>query len=169
MIDLTLTVPQGDMAAQALASYPERYAREATAAMLESSLLLEREVKDAAPVGVGGAGGLRGSIAGIPPHMDGETLTGGVGSNSPYAVPVELGSRPHFPPVQPLEDWVRAKLGEHDPDAARGIAFCIARKIAAHGTEGRFFFEQTLETNRDQIAGIFDGAVQRALGSEGGV
>ena len=165
MISLDLNINSDALAA--LARYPERYARELTAAMLEAGLLLEREVKELAPVGVGGAAGLRGSIAAMPPHMDGDTLTGGVGTSAPYAVPVELGTRPHFPPVQPLADWVRAKLGESDPVAARSIAYCIARKIAAHGTEGQHIFQRALDAAQERVGGMFDRAVERTLNDGG--
>lgn len=167
MISLDLSLAGSDAALAALDQYPERYAHELTAAMLEAGLLLEREVKERAPVGVGGAAGYRGSIAAIPPYMNGDILTGGAGTSSPYAIPVELGTRPHFPPVQPLADWVRAKLGEHDPQAARAIAFCIARKIAAHGTQGQHVFKRALDAAQAQLAGVFDRAVERTLnGSE---
>lgn len=164
MINLDLSLASSDAALAALEQYPERYARELTAAMLEAGLLLEREIKEFAPVGAsGGAAGYRGSIAAIPPYMNGDILTGGVGTNSPYAIPVELGTRPHFPPVQPIADWVRAKLGEKDPVAARSIAYCIARKIAAHGTEGQHVFKRALDAAQEQLVGVFDRAVERTV------
>lgn len=146
-----------------LAQVPELLAHNLTAAMLEAELLLEREAKTRAPVGLSGAAGLRGSIAAIPPFMDGDTLTGGIGTSAPYAVPVELGSKPHFPPVQPLADWVTAKLGVGDAAEARGIAFCIARKIAAHGTKGQHFFKAALNDNEPAIKAMFDKAVTSTL------
>lgn len=163
MIGFDLSLASSDAALAALEQYPERYARELTAAMLEAGLLLEREIKERAPVGVGGAAGYRGSIAAIPPYMNGDILTGGVGTSAPYAVPVELGTRPYFPLVQPIADWVRAKLGEKDPVAARSVAYCIARKIAAHGTEGQHVFKRALDAAQEQLAGIFNRAVEKTL------
>lgn len=162
MISLKIDQPRGG-ALEALARFPEVYARESMAAMLEAGLLLEREAKDNAPVGVMGAAGYRGGIAALVPYMDGDILTGGLGTSCPYALPVELGSRPHFPPVQPLADWVRAKLGEKDPGEARSIAFCIARKIAAHGTKGQHVFKRALEAGEERIQAAFDKAVERTL------
>ena len=165
MSDISLDLSLSDSAAAlaALERYPERYARELAAAMLEAGLLLEREAKEQAPVGVLGAAGYRGSIAAMPPRMEGDALSGGIGTSCPYAVPVELGSRPHFPPVQPLADWVRAKFGEQDPQAARAIAFCIARKIAAHGTKGQHVFQRALDSSQDRLVACFDQAVERTL------
>lgn len=162
MISLKIEPPQGS-ALEALARFPELYGANVMAAMLETGLLLEREAKMIAPVGVFGAAGYRGSIAALVPYMDGDTLIGGLGTSCPYAEPVELGTRPHFPPVQPIADWVRAKLGETDPGAARSIAFCIARKIAAQGTEGQHVFKRARETSKDRIQAAFDGAVERTL------
>ncbi len=39
-----------------------------------------------------------------------------------------------FPPLEPLRDWVKIKLGETDPKRIRAIAFLIGRKIANQGT-----------------------------------
>jgi hypothetical protein len=54
----------------------------------------------------------------------------------PYALPVEMGSKPHFPPIEPLINWVEQKLhlyGDEAETAARGIQ----RKIGARGTLAR--------------------------------
>jgi len=163
MIELTVNIPQEGNSLERLAAYPERYAQEVPAAMLQAGLLLEREVKELTPVGVYGGAGLRGSIAAMPPQMNGDTTTGGVSTACPYALPVELGSKPHFPPVQPLADWVRAKLGMSDPGMARQIAFCIARKISKHGTKGVHMFQQALDATQEQIAAMFNAAIERAL------
>lgn len=57
-----------------------------------------------------------------------------------YAVPVEAGARPHFPPRGPLELWVRRKLGIADEREVRSVAFLIGRAIARRGTQARNFF-----------------------------
>lgn len=60
-------------------------------------------------------------------------LSIGVGSTSPYAPFVEFGTRPHFPPLEPIRRWC----------ASRGLpvtaAFPIARKISEVGTPERPF------------------------------
>lgn len=162
-LELTWGRVHSEETLQRLAEVPDVYARHAMAAMLEASLLLEREVKDRAPTGVGGAAGLRGSIAAMTPFMDGDTLSGGVSTSSPYVEPVELGSKPHFPPIRPLMDWVKAKLNEKDPKEAYGIALCIARKISWHGTEGKFFFKAALENSQSKVEAIFDSAIEKTL------
>jgi hypothetical protein len=57
-----------------------------------------------------------------------------------------------FPPMQPIFEWVSAKI-ESDPKQARRIAFLVARKIAMAGTQ-RY-------RERSNIAGINrDGTLQ---------
>ena len=40
-----------------------------------------------------------------------------------------------FPPIEPILDWVRGKLGISDEKEARSVAFVIARKISQSGTD----------------------------------
>jgi HK97 gp10 family phage protein len=60
-------------------------------------------------------------------------LSVGVGSTAKYAPFVEFGTRPHFPPLEPIREWCRS----------RGIdvsaAFPIARAISERGTPERPF------------------------------
>src|SRR5690606_39853088 len=60
---------------------------------------IETGAKRRAPVD---RGPLRNSIT---HEMDADQLGGVAGTNSEYGPPVEFGSRPHMPPVQPLIDW----------------------------------------------------------------
>jgi phage gpG-like protein len=77
-----------------------------------------------------------------------------VGSNLVYAKPVEYGSRPHFPPVAPLELWARRKLGV-PARRARSVAFAVARKIARRGTPAQPYLGPALEQSK--------GAIEAAL------
>lgn len=52
-----------------------------------------------------------------------------------YALPVERGARPHFPPSSALELWVRRKL-QVPEKMVRSVAFLVARKISRRGTSG---------------------------------
>jgi len=141
----------------AWAKAPEIVREEMTAAMWESELLLEREVKEKTPVGVGGAGGLKGSIAAQQPEISADVVLGVVGTAMAHAVPVEIGTKPHFPPVQPLEDWVIHKLGVPEKDA-HGVAFLVARKIAARGTLAVGMFHRAFNEQRPKVEAIFTAA-----------
>ena len=56
----------------------------------------------------------------------------GVATNI-YANYVEFGTKPHWPPVAPLELWVTRKFGLSGPEA-QAVAHSIAANIAHRGT-----------------------------------
>ena len=90
-------------------------------AMRDSTLFVTRDAKINAPVD---SGRLRASIT-PEVRTAGETVEGVVGSNVTYAPYVELGTRPHWPPLAALEVWAR----RHHTSA-----FLVARAIAERGT-----------------------------------
>lgn len=130
--------------------------RELLAGMTEATLLLERESKDAFP----SASGLtRASIFSDAFSTPAGAL-GVVGSASIAAVAVELGTRPHKPPVGPIEAWVNEKLGIQGKEA-RGIAFAIANKIAKRGTKAQYPFRNTWNGQFSAVVGVFERAASR--------
>lgn len=50
------------------------------------------------------------------------------GYDSEYARPVEKGSEPHYPPIEPLKEWAELVLGD------RQAAYPVQQKIAEEGT-----------------------------------
>lgn len=129
----------------------------------EALLLLEREIKENTPVGAHGL--LRGSIT---HQMRGQALSDGlgvagiVGSSLNYALPVELGTKPHFPPLEPLRDWVEKKLGV-DSKRAEHVAYLVARKIAKRGTKGARMAGNTLDAQAEQVNAIIAAAIPRII------
>lgn len=59
------------------------------------------------------------------------------GPDAPHAPFVEFGTRPHFPPLQPIIDWVKIKGISSDDDEAIEIARRIVKAIGRKGTEPR--------------------------------
>ena len=140
---------------------PDLAQAELRRAMTEATQYLERETKERTPVGVGGGGGLRGSIhSTVELSSGGRAVLGVVGSPLNYAAPVELGTKPHHPPVEPIEDWVQAKLGLRGK-AARRAAWGIAQKIAVRGTTGKYMFRDALADGEATVRRIFDAARDR--------
>ncbi len=137
---------------------PDIVREELTAATWEAELLFEGEVKDLTPTGATDL--LRASIAAQPPQALADQVIGVVGTALDYALPVELGSKPHFPPVEALEDWVKKRLGVPDKDAHR-VAFLVARKIAAHGTPAVGMFHRGFNKARGDAVRIYEGARNR--------
>ncbi|SDG61833.1 hypothetical protein [Thalassobaculum litoreum] len=156
-IQIDIDTSAVDAVIRAWAVMPERAIAVLTAGVTEATLLLERETKERTPRGATGA--LEASIAAQPAQVSPEAVVGSIGSSQPHALHVELGTRPHMPPIAPLVDWAKAKFGV-DPEEAERIAWGVARKIAAKGTEGQHMFADALASNEGQIASIFERHIQ---------
>ena len=65
--------------------------------------------------------------------------------SAPHAASVEYGTRPHMPPVAPLEAWA-ARHGMAD------AGYPIARKIAREGTKPRRYFAKAVRAASDRMA-----------------
>lgn len=144
---------------------PELTRSELITSITEAVLLLEREVIERTPEGIGGAAGLRGGIAAVPPSLSLDTpgeIIGLVVSSAAHTLPIELGTKPHFVPIQPLQDWVEYKLGLEGKEA-KSVAFAISRKIARDGTEGKFMFRDGFNENEAQVQRIIEAALPRIV------
>ena len=90
----------------------------------------------------------------------------GVSASVPYGVFRHEDTKPHFPPLEPIQRWVRMKglagnfsvathrrLGNRAIQDAqdRAIAFLIARSIARKGTKGLQFLKLALDQNMGWI------------------
>ncbi|MBF0416992.1 MAG: HK97 gp10 family phage protein [Magnetococcales bacterium] len=151
-------------------------------AMMEALELLSSEAQERTPIA---SGVLRASIFPVMPQVQGDAVIGavvssrdqtsgitlGMGSPLNYAVPVELGTKPHMPPLQPLIDWVKLKLGIRDPEERETVAQKIRWKIYRHGTPGHRMFLRALEVCKPRIDAIFAHymriAIERTRGGSG--
>lgn len=66
--------------------------------------------------------------------------------DAPYALAVERGSRPHWPPIAPLIAWVQLKgfMGVGKANSAESIAWAIAHKISVEGTKPTWFMRNAI-------------------------
>ena len=117
--------------------------------MRDATLIVQRAAKINAPVDTGR---LRASI--MPEVRRGPTVQGIVGSNVKYAPYMELGTKPHFPPLQALATWAR----RHGM-TAWNVAISIARK----GTKARRYLQKAVEDNSDKIVNLLDKVVARIV------
>lgn len=149
--------------AQAWQRAPAIVAEEMEAAIQLSTGMLHSEIVDTTPVGAsGGSGaGLGGSISYQVTASLAE-VTGLVQTANPYAVAVEMGTKPHFPPVEPIRDWVEARLGVAEKDS-RNVAYLIARKISRVGTQGAHMFGNAIERLTPDIERTVKAALGRVL------
>lgn len=99
-------------------------------------------------------------------------------STAPHAAAVEVGSRPHFPPIAPIEAWVKlrgmqgltktgriskkrggvarmiADQGDGESTslgAARAVAYMIARAISIRGTKPHWYMRNALPRVRELV------------------
>jgi len=133
--------------------YPEASREARVSKLTEALMLLERVVKQGTPHGAGPIH-LRDSIHGKV-SFSGQKVVGILGTPMQHGEPVELGTRPHFPPVGPIQHWVEVKLGYSGKEAA-SVAFLIARAISRRGTKGKHMFEKGFEKSESTIIRILE-------------
>ena len=152
--------------ADAWARAPEDLIRHLTQALTMGGLLAQREIVDRTPTS--GAGTLRNSIGLMPLEITATSVTAIVGTSLAYAAPVESGARPHMPPVEPLVDWVRRRLGAMPDDKANAIAWAIAWKIKTEGTQAAHMFASGQAAVQSQIVAAVEAAAARTWAGIGG-
>ncbi len=132
---------------------PEITGREVQKFMIQMTEHLEGEWKEGAPVGESGGngGGYRSSISAQPVELLSDKVIGVVGSVSPYAIPIEVGTKPHMPPIAPLMDWAQAVLGVATEEEQKQVAWAVAGKIKRDGTEAQNIAKDTWEENYYQV------------------
>ena len=85
----------------------------------------------------------------------GDHLLGRSGSNSEHAPFVHEGTRPHWPPVDVMEEWVAQQVarGKMDTDDIKGTAFLVGRAISQRGTKPNPFMSVAERMNRAATQG----------------
>lgn len=98
----------------------------------------------------------------------GRTLAGWPQAKVRYAEPAsgyiifpQEGTRPHWPPIEPLAYWAQRVL-RLDGDEARRVGYLIARKIAMRGTKKQDFIGRAAAEQGDRARDIMQRAAMRA-------
>lgn len=145
---------------------PEVVDRVVARRMAGLMLDLQSDVQDKTPTAFGT---LRASIGSDVELRPGLGVTGVVGTSLAHAVPVEVGTKPHMPPVAPIKLWAEKKLGLTGREATRA-AWAIAMTIKRRGTLGVGMFHRSFAARRGEIGDVLNNAVmeglQRALGGQ---
>jgi hypothetical protein len=152
---------------------PDMAREELTVAAREASLLLQSAIVGRytapGPAGATHTGLAAGSIT-ADAYSTPVGALGVVTSANPVVTFIELGTRPHTPPIEPLLQWVMDKLGKGVVEGFI-VARSIQRKIRAHGTKPRPFFQEELDRHEELIGSMFEDAASRIaqrLAAEGG-
>ncbi len=120
----------------------------------DAVLLISGDTKVLAPVDTGR---LRASVT--PEirewtNQPGNGVLGVVGTVVKYGAAMELGSKPHWPPIKALEVWAR----RHGTNA-----YVVARAIARKGTKPRRYFQGAFEQDKDRIIQMVGDGVARIV------
>lgn len=121
--------------------------------------LLERYKKEIGETGHRASGNLQDS-ASYKCTFDGKSLE--IWFNIPeYWLYLENGTKPHFPPISAIEDWITVK--RIVPTAVNGrvpstrqLAFVIAKSISLKGTQPTKLLQKTIDNADDLIEVILD-------------
>lgn len=109
-----------------------------SAAMRGVSIVVE-EIEFAQPYPAVDTGALRGSVDYQPLQKGGR-----IAVDAPHAAIIEEGSRPHSPPVAPLQEWAKRKFGVSDKEAKQ-IAFAVRKRIKESGTKPRRYMAKAVD------------------------
>jgi hypothetical protein len=182
-MQFTIQVPDAARITAAFAAAPAMVLDELEITMGSVMLYLQRETVDGTPKQ---AGTLR---AAFITHVDViaslDAVFGRLTNPLPYALPVELGTRPHRPPLEPLMNWVEAKFGVGEYDlmppkdgkpaiTGRQFAWLIQRNIGRYGSPGMGMAHYALRDGRETIQAEFAECAARivarleAMGNAGG-
>lgn len=151
-MELNITVDLSSVE-KMMARYSEVSAAVQKEKITSAALLLERAIKLHTPEGAG------------PVHIRdtifhkieayGASVRGIIGVPAIYGEPLEMGTRPHFPPVAPIEHWVERKIGLSGKEA-KSVAFLIARAISKRGTKGAKMFHKGMEEQEAAVMAILE-------------
>lgn len=136
---------------------PEMVVEEIATFAEGASLYMQGEIQERTPTA---HGTLRDSFIAQEPQRLQDGVIGQVGTSLAHAVSVELGTRPHFPPVAAIADWVKVKFGVSGP-AGVAIAWAIARKIAQRGTKGAHMVQRAVDAGAAEVENQFALTIER--------
>ena len=80
-----------------------------------------------------------------------------------YGLFVEVGTRPHRPPLYALYPWVQIKFDLSDLQEIRAAAWGVADAIAKRGTRGHFMFHRAIEEHERDVLRILEEEISRSL------
>lgn len=85
---------------------------------------------------------------------------------------IERNTKPHWPPVDAIRDYVKAKPILPNPDkkgklpTPEQLAYLVRRKISEEGTKGTHNFEKTSETLNAKYEKLIEEAITKDIEKE---
>ena len=128
----TFAIRGGDLPKQLRGQVPRGiFQQEAVRAVNEISVLTRNRLVQVSPYG--GTNQLRTSWIITPAVPVGRGVVGKVASTAIQAVVLDEGARPHRPPPNALDVWIRRKVGITNRRDATRFSFFVRKKIARRG------------------------------------
>jgi len=155
-MDLTVQVKLSPNTQQLLTHFGDVLRPAIIAGMELTMQAAEAEVVQKTPVD---QGTLRGSAYGRVVDLW-PVVEGHLGSPLIYALPVEEGSKPHWPPRAPIQAWVHRKFGLSGKEMI-SVAFLVARAMSRRGTRAHHMFQQGFELAQRLAPRLVGAAVER--------
>lgn len=131
------------------------------AAAVDAALATKRVLEKASPKDTGiyaGSWDIKWHSEGKARHLDLE-------NDAPYAGVIELGTRPYWPPLQPLIDWAERKAG----DIAQSGAFTLSKNVTYTRGDGSTGYRGRASLTDDDRATVerFARGVQAKIARKG--
>lgn len=157
-MNLQIELDQAVQVQRAFAAAPGIVLDEVTRAVGSSMAYLHREVVDGTPKDLGT---LRGAfIYDVTRSELLDAVFGDLTNPITYALPVEMGTKPHYPPLEPLIGWVERKMDLFG-DEAEARARAIQRKIGRFGSPGYGMVRFAWIDGQSTVKAEFAEAAQR--------
>lgn len=145
--------------AKVLKRYPDIARAVIKDTMASSVVYVISRIQPLTPVNTGA---LRNSISGFVEELTvigsvGGVVRGIVESDMEYAQAVEMGTDPHWVPIEPLKRWAHLVLGDES------AAYAVQAKIARVGTVGYGMFAFGWREAQPWVAARFDQALYKIV------
>lgn len=162
MIEVYIDLTEVAKLAKKYGRGPEVVERETGRTMKGATEFAARKVQFHTPVGATQdlKKGVEPIVTKIKGGFEGRVTVTGRGMG--YAEFVEFGTRPHWPPVEPIRLWVLRKLGV-PAEEVPGVAFLVSRKIARVGTPAQRMFEQGWIEAEPKVMSLFNVMAYRVV------
>lgn len=139
---------------RALDNFERVVMQELTLGMQKACMIVETSAKhNVTNNGTTNLGQLVNSIWWEVGLLTGGIIGGWVLVGAKYGGYVEFGTRPHMPPVEPLKQWAKRKLGDEK------LGYPVALKIKKEGTKPQPYLYPAMEQNRDKLVALLGEAV----------
>ena len=160
-MELRLSIELAGALTRAFAQAPEIVLQELETATGSALAYLQSETAERTPTDLGTLRGAFVPAVYVSPGLD--AVFSELANPLPYALPVEMGTRPHYPPLEPLVGWVERKL-QLFGDEAESAARAIQHKIGLVGSPGAGMAHFALLDGRSTVEQEYRDALTRAMG-----